>query len=103
MDFKGVNCVINYDFPQSVISYVHRIGRTERAGRPGEAITFFTESDMTMLRSIANVMKLSGCDVPAWMLTMKKMRHSDKKRIKSIPVKRRPISTTAIYDKQKAT
>lgn len=98
MDFKGVNCVINYDFPQSVISYVHRIGRTGRAGRPGEAITFFTESDMTMLRSIANVMKLSGCDVPAWMLTMKKMRRSDKKRIKAIPVKRRPISTTAIYD-----
>ena len=52
MDFKGVNCVINYDFPQSVISYVHRIGRTGRAGRPGEAITFFTESDMTMLRYV---------------------------------------------------
>ena len=55
MDFKGVNCVINYDFPQSVISYVHRIGRTGRAGRPGEAITFFTESDMTMLRYVKKI------------------------------------------------
>ena len=32
MDFKGVSCVINYDFPQSAVSYVHRIGRTARAG-----------------------------------------------------------------------
>ena len=101
MDFKGVNCVINYDFPQSVISYVHRIGRTGRAGRPGEAITFFTESDMTMLRSIANVMKLSGCDVPEWMLTMKKLRNSDRKRLAQIPVKRSNISTTSSYDKRK--
>ena len=43
IDFKGVNLVINYDFPQSVISYIHRIGRTGRAGKNGEAITYFTQ------------------------------------------------------------
>jgi ATP-dependent RNA helicase DDX52/ROK1 len=32
IDFKGVRLVINYDFPQSVISYIHRIGRAGRAG-----------------------------------------------------------------------
>ncbi|KAK7694190.1 hypothetical protein QCA50_001370 [Cerrena zonata] len=37
MDFKGVREVINYDFPQSVQSYVHRIGRTGRMGREGKA------------------------------------------------------------------
>ncbi|KAJ3027323.1 RNA-dependent ATPase rok1 [Rhizophlyctis rosea] len=42
IDFKGVNLVINYDFPQSVQSYIHRIGRTGRAGRGGEAVTYFT-------------------------------------------------------------
>lgn len=46
IDFKGVNCVINYDFPQTTTSYVHRIGRTGRAGRKGKAITYFTEDDM---------------------------------------------------------
>lgn len=45
IDFKGVNTVINYDFPQSTVSYIHRIGRTGRAGRQGHAITFFTEAD----------------------------------------------------------
>jgi ATP-dependent RNA helicase DDX52/ROK1 len=43
IDFKGVNLVINYDFPQSVASYIHRIGRTGRAGHEGEAITYFTK------------------------------------------------------------
>lgn len=60
---QGVNMVINYDFPQSAVSYIHRIGRTGRAGRHGVAVTLFTESDMDSLRSIANVMRLSGCEV----------------------------------------
>lgn len=60
---QGVNMVINYDFPQSAVSYIHRIGRTGRAGRHGVAVTLFTESDMDSLRSVANVMRLSGCEV----------------------------------------
>lgn len=35
IDFKGVNLVINYDFPNSMITYVHRVGRTGRAGSVG--------------------------------------------------------------------
>ena len=66
--------VINYDFPQTAISYIHRIGRTGRAGRKGVAVTFFTEEDLERLRSIANVIKLSGCDVPDWMLHIKPVR-----------------------------
>eukprot|EP00455_Lapot_gusevi_P039404 TRINITY_DN4417_c0_g1_i10.p1 TRINITY_DN4417_c0_g1~~TRINITY_DN4417_c0_g1_i10.p1 ORF type:complete len:284 (+),score=61.09 TRINITY_DN4417_c0_g1_i10:244-1095(+) len=72
IDFKGVSCVINYDFPQTPISYIHRIGRTGRAGRQGEAITLFTEDDAEHLRAIVNVMKASGCDVPDWMLNVRK-------------------------------
>ncbi|URD84578.1 DEAD-box ATP-dependent RNA helicase, partial [Musa troglodytarum] len=51
---QGINCVINYDFPESAAAYVHRIGRSGRAGRPGEAVTFFTEEDKSFLRNIAN-------------------------------------------------
>ncbi|CAN6481900.1 unnamed protein product [Victoria cruziana] len=74
MDFKGVNCVINYDFPESAASYIHRIGRTGRAGRKGEAITLYTEADLPFLRNIANVMVASGCEVPSWILTLPKLR-----------------------------
>lgn len=49
-------------------------GRTGRAGRRGEAITLFTEADLPRIRSIANVVKLSGCPVPDWMLAIKQVR-----------------------------
>lgn len=72
MDFKGVREVVNYDFPQSVQSYVHRIGtasiwwckclhsdgptlpytgRTGRAGREGKAVTYFTDEDAPFLKT----------------------------------------------------
>jgi ATP-dependent RNA helicase DDX52/ROK1 len=60
--------VVNYDFPSSLVSYIHRIGRTGRGGRPGKAITLFTDSDKDYVRTIANLIKKSGGDVPDWML-----------------------------------
>lgn len=72
MDFKGVREVINYDFPQSVQSYIHRIGRTGRAGREGKAITYFTNDDAPYLKSIANVLLQSGSTVPEWILKLPK-------------------------------
>lgn len=87
MDFKGVNCVINYDFPDSGAAYIHRIGRCGRAGRSGEAITFYTEEDVPFLRNIANVMKSSGCEVPDWIMNL------SKKKWKKHRPKRDSIST----------
>ena len=43
IDFKRVNLVINYDFPTSMLTYIHRVGRTGRADREGDAITFYTD------------------------------------------------------------
>lgn len=74
MDFKGLNCVINYDFPPSISSYIHRVGRSGRAGRAGEAVTFYTEDDVPLLRSVAYVIFSSGGDVPAWMLSLPKVQ-----------------------------
>ncbi|CAM6106151.1 unnamed protein product [Calypogeia fissa] len=80
MDFKGVNCVINYDFPQSIATYIHRVGRSGRAGRSGEAATFYTEKDVPYLRSIAHVIRGAGCDVPEWMLALRKVKPKKRKR-----------------------
>jgi ATP-dependent RNA helicase DDX52/ROK1 len=104
VDFKAVNVVINYDLPSSGVTYVHRIGRTGRAGRKGEAITFFTEDDFENLRTIANVMKLSGCEVPAWMLSLKQTKGRKRNQTEqSTPQRRGRIDTTSSYDKQKRT
>uniref|UniRef100_A0A1A9X027 Probable ATP-dependent RNA helicase DDX52 n=1 Tax=Glossina brevipalpis TaxID=37001 RepID=A0A1A9X027_9MUSC len=93
IDFKGVNLVINYDFPPSTISYVHRIGRTGRAGRTGKAITFFTQEDTAQLRSVAEIIKNSGCKVPEFMLKMKKASKSERKKLANFAPKREDIST----------
>ncbi|KAH9619344.1 hypothetical protein KSS87_003811 [Heliosperma pusillum] len=74
MDFKGLNCVINYDFPDSASTYIHRVGRCGRAGRQGEAITFYTEEDVPFLRNIANVITQSGSEVPSWIMSMRKTK-----------------------------
>merc|ERR1719450_2000665 len=45
LDIKNVNCVVNYDPPANMEDYVHRIGRTGRAGSKGDAYTCLYEND----------------------------------------------------------
>ncbi|KAI1339995.1 P-loop containing nucleoside triphosphate hydrolase protein [Xylariaceae sp. FL0016] len=45
IDLPSLDHVINYDMPSSVASYVHRVGRTARAGKPGKAWTLFTNPE----------------------------------------------------------
>ncbi|XP_056449512.1 probable ATP-dependent RNA helicase DDX52 isoform X1 [Gadus chalcogrammus] len=94
IDFKGVNLVLNYDFPTSAVEYIHRIGRTGRAGHTGKAVTFFTENDKPLLRSIANVIKQAGCPVPDYMMGLKKIKGKLKRWLKQKPPHRATISTT---------
>ena len=52
LDISGVTHVYNYDIPQDPESYVHRIGRTGRAGQEGVSITLVTPNEMDYLRTI---------------------------------------------------
>ena len=52
LDIPEVSHVINYDMPQNMEEYIHRIGRTARMDADGTAITFVTEWDMEMLDMI---------------------------------------------------
>lgn len=67
VDFRAVEMVINFDIPTTAVNYIHRIGRTGRAGRKGVAITFFTANEAVHLRTIANIIRDSGQEVPEWM------------------------------------
>eukprot|EP00921_Rhytidocystis_pertsovi_P010574 GHVQ01017018.1.p2 GENE.GHVQ01017018.1~~GHVQ01017018.1.p2 ORF type:complete len:532 (-),score=55.45 GHVQ01017018.1:2631-4226(-) len=101
VDFKGVEMVINYDFPQTATTYIHRIGRTGRAGKAGSAMTFYCMEDLPYLRTIVNVMRQSGCDVPEWMLKISKPNKKDMKHLAVSPLKRKRISTTSGWDLDK--
>jgi ATP-dependent RNA helicase DeaD len=52
LDIEGVTHVFNYDIPQDTESYIHRIGRTGRAGQKGVAITFVNARQYNILRRI---------------------------------------------------
>ena len=54
LDIPAVSHVINYDMPDTVEDYIHRIGRTARMGKPGTAITFVSEWDFQMLDTLQN-------------------------------------------------
>ena len=57
IDVKGIELVINYDLPEDPENYVHRIGRTGRAGSPGHAISFATSDQKHDVDSIERLIK----------------------------------------------
>ena len=56
IDVSCISHVINYDMPDTTDAYTHRIGRTGRAARTGDAFTFITHEDEAMVRSIERVL-----------------------------------------------
>ena len=61
IDISGVSHVINYDIPLHAEDYVHRIGRTGRANRSGDAVTLLTAGELDFLRSIE---RFIGREIP---------------------------------------
>ena len=59
LDVERITHVLNYDAPFDLESYTHRIGRTGRAGREGDAIIFVTNKEMRMLKAIERTLKVS--------------------------------------------
>ena len=59
LDVEGVTHVFNYDIPQDTESYIHRIGRTGRAGMTGLAITFYTSDDRPALELIEDELNIT--------------------------------------------
>ena len=66
LDIVGVEVVINYDAPPSLDTYLHRIGRTARAGADGQAVTFITDVNRDLVKEImeATKQKLTNRIIP---------------------------------------
>ena len=80
LDIKGVSHVFNFDTPWHPDDYVHRIGRTGRAGATGRAFTFVAPEDA---EAIGNVEKLTGLDIPVYEMAGRKRRRSDRARART--------------------
>ena len=57
IDIEGVSHVINYDIPENAEDYVHRIGRTARAGKTGVAVSLCCVEDILHLRGVERLVK----------------------------------------------
>lgn len=70
LDIPNVTHVINYDLPGDIDDYVHRIGRTGRAGNVGKATSFFSEKNLNVRRDLIEILKEANQEVPAWLEQM---------------------------------
>ncbi|KAF7028172.1 hypothetical protein CFC21_040136 [Triticum aestivum] len=70
LDVKDVKYVINYDFPGSLEDYVHRIGRTGRAGATGTAYSFFTAANARFAKDLISILVEAGQKVSPELANM---------------------------------
>lgn len=78
LDVKDVGCVVNYDMPfgvNAVEDYVHRIGRTGRAGAKGRAYTFFTQGDTKCATQLVTVLTKSEQEIPPELQALVRPRY----------------------------
>ncbi|KAM5355464.1 hypothetical protein ACJ41O_002110 [Fusarium nematophilum] len=118
VDFAGVNGVVNYDVPGSSAGYVHRAGRTGRAGREGGvAVTFYTKEDIPFVKMVANVIAASEkqagktgeeAGVQKWLLdALPNVAKADRKKLKERGVEARrsgikaKITSKSGYERRK--
>jgi len=64
LDVKDIKYVINYDFPTSIEDYVHRIGRTGRAGATGSSYTFFSPNKSRHAKELVRILREASQGVP---------------------------------------
>jgi len=64
IDVKDIKLVVNYDFPSQIEDYVHRVGRTGRAGAKGKAVTFFTTEDAKKASALVGILRESHQEIP---------------------------------------
>ncbi|XP_034720054.1 probable ATP-dependent RNA helicase DDX4 isoform X5 [Etheostoma cragini] len=68
LDIQDVQHVVNFDLPNNIDEYVHRIGRTGRCGNTGKAVSFYDpEADGQLARSLVTILSKAQQEVPSWL------------------------------------
>jgi ATP-dependent RNA helicase DDX5/DBP2 len=85
IDVKDITVVVNYDFPMAVGAsgveeYVHRIGRTGRAGATGRAFTFFTSDNAKCAHELVQVLRNSSQEIPTSLRKLDRGKSSESAR-----------------------
>ncbi|WP_296641613.1 helicase-related protein, partial [Thiobacillus sp. 65-1402] len=110
IDIEALPFVVNYDLPHNAEDYVHRIGRTGRAGAQGEAISLVSESETRYLRDIEKLIgntlepvivpgfEPGAADVPAYQSRASRQPERHGERERSAPRGRPAAVRDALFD-----
>jgi hypothetical protein len=78
LDVKDISIVINYDMPTNIEDYVHRIGRTGRAGAKGVAHSFVTRQEVGIAPDLVKILRKAEQEVPDALMGLKNLHISSK-------------------------
>ena len=70
LDIPNVAHVINYDLPSDIDDYVHRIGRTGRAGNVGISTAFFNRGNRNVVRDLIELLREANQEIPNWLVSI---------------------------------
>jgi ATP-dependent RNA helicase DDX3X len=78
LDFPNVSYVFNYDMPNNIDDYIHRIGRTGRCGNKGTSISFISEKSKPIIKDLHKLLVKLKKDIPDWLENLY-MKHKDER------------------------
>lgn len=78
LDVKDISIVINYDMPTCIEDYVHRIGRTGRAGQKGASHSFLTKKELGLANDLVKILKKSNQYISPQLYELKRMSYQVK-------------------------
>jgi len=78
LDISNVVHVVNYEMPTNIDDYVHRIGRTGRAGKSGVSTAFISDDDIGLASDLVKLLRGASQEVPDWLDQMRYMRKNGK-------------------------
>merc|ERR1711973_1082997 len=72
LDINDVEWVVNFDFPLDIENYIHRIGRTGRASKKGQSLTYMTVDEARFAKKLKKILIESGQEVPEDLIELEK-------------------------------
>ena len=102
LDIEGVTHVVNYDIPHDVDWYVHRIGRTGRAGNEGIAVTLYTAEEVKWLKNIENKLDVKMERQNLDGKTIARREHAPVQKKRKAEAAKPKRGKKAVVDKRKA-
>merc|ERR1719300_1591055 len=80
LDISNVDWVVNYDFPLDIENYIHRIGRTGRANKKGNSLTYMTSDDARFAKKLIKILEEADQEVPEDLVKLMDLSVSEKIR-----------------------